>query len=500
MTDSFVPIRRALISVSNKTGLEDLCRRLADWGTELLSTGGTAKYLTSLGFSIKPVEEFTQAPEILEGRVKTLHPKIFGSILARRTHPNDLKEIDHHGLNLIDLVVVNLYPFQDHLGKDPSEQSSWVDIGGPSLIRAAAKNHHWVTVLSDAEDYGLFLDQTHQQPGTFLELRRHLANRSFFRTSQYDLMISSEWSQTPFPSQLTLAHQHPLRYGENPHQNAAWSGKPSWSLLQGKELSFNNLLDAEAAMQLVTDFPEPALAIVKHNNPCGVSWGQYSVSKLFEKAFQADSKSAFGGIIATNQTVDLQCAEKLKDIFLEVVIAPAFSSEAIQWLEQKKNLRLIQWPNPQFQSLEVRAALGGWLIQDRDSRGTHPDLINAVSSEEPDSELRSELEGAWRVCKHVKSNAIVCAKKGVTLGIGAGQMSRVDSMRIALEKSRGFTEGAVIASDAFFPFRDSIDLLKGLGVRAVIQPGGSQKDAEVIQACRELGVTLFLTGERHFKH
>lgn len=502
VTRSFLPIKSALISVSDKSGLDTLSRELHEWGVTLYSTGGTARFIQSLGIPVTLVEELTQTPEMLGGRVKTLNPKIFGGILARRDFPEDLEQVECFNLKLFDLVVVNLYPFHDHLGKNIDEQIPFIDIGGPALIRAAAKNHQWVTVLSDPKDYPGFLYAAKDRKGVELDFRRAMAKKSFHRVSQYDWSIFSEWERPTFPTRIDLGSHSSLRYGENPHQRAAWCGTAKWDLLQGKELSYNNLLDAESAIQLTSDFSEGVLAIIKHGNPCGVAWGSHSTGELFSRAFETDSRSAFGGIVSSNQPIDKDSAKLLSEVFLEVVISPQFEPEALTLLSQKKNLRLIEWSDPQFHPFEVRAALGGWLIQERDSLGIDPpfNLITEASGPTLSDYDLQEMRAAWRVCKHVRSNAIVIVNNRQTVGIGAGQVSRIDSLEIALKKAGHRCDGAILASDAFFPFRDSIDRLRGLKIRAVIQPGGSQRDQEVIDACRELEIPLYFTGERHFRH
>ena len=500
-----VKIKTALISVSDRAGLDELCRTLHKFGVTLYATGGTAKHIEdTVMLPVHKVESLTQFPEMMDGRVKTLHPKIFGGILARRDHPKDLEEARTFEIPLFDLVIVNLYPFPDHLGKPPKKQSSFVDIGGPSLIRAAAKNFVAVTVASDPADYAeLAQELTAHQGSTTILFRHKLAARSFQRTSEYDALIASEWSDaSEFPKIISLGKVQVLRYGENPHQKGAWAGpaEEGWKVLQGKELSYNNLLDAQAAAALVSDFRTPAVAIVKHNNPCGASAGDLSGEELFKRALAADDKSAFGGIVAFNMGVDDTAAEALSTIFLEVVIAPEFTPEALIVLAKKKNLRLIEVARPLDQKIEIRAALGGWLLQDRDNRGV-PANMKVVTAKPIPTECWDDLKFAWLVSKHVRSNAIVIAKGGTTLSVGAGQMSRVDAVNIALGKLNAEQlKGAVLASDAFFPFRDNIDLLQGYQIAAVIQPGGSQRDQEVIDACNELGIAMVFTGERHFRH
>ncbi len=503
MNPTTLPIKQALISVFDKSGLDSLCIKLKECGTKIYSTGGTAQHLKDKGFEITPIESVTQFPEMMDGRVKTLHPKVFGGILARRNVFEDLSAAQSHHIPLFDLVVVNLYPFWDHLNDTREVQAKFVDIGGPSMLRAAAKNSISVTVLSSAQDYIEFINEIEKHQGTTQEFRYSMAARTFQRTGQYDSMIAQTWAPQiqSFPSLLSLGKLTSLRYGENPHQTAAWgSFNQDWKILQGKELSYNNLLDAESAVRLNSEFTHSAVTIVKHNNPCGVASHNISIKELFEKALACDPKSAFGGIVASNREIDADAAEVMVKLFLEVIIAPSFSSAAKELFSQKKNLRLIEWSNPTANSMEVRASLGGWLIQSSDSLGVPDELKVVTSNKSLSAEIQSDLMFAWLVSKHVRSNAIVIAKNGQTLGIGAGQMARVDAVQIALEKAKGKTEGAVLSSDAFFPFRDNIDLLKGVGISGIIQPGGSQRDAEVIQACNEQNILMAFTGKRHFRH
>ena len=502
-----IRVRNALISVSDKTGLDGLAKALHARGVRVFSTGGTYQHLVEkCGVKAEKIESLTQFPEMMDGRVKTLHPKVFGGILARREAHEDIAAAEEHGIPLFDLVVVNLYPFAAHLGKSVEAQVSFVDIGGPAMLRASAKNFSAVAVLSDTHDYAEFLTELENNDGaTSVAFRQTQAVRTFERTAQYDAMIVSEWKKPgELPQVLGLSPQTPLRYGENPHQKAAWSplatGDRNWKVLQGKELSYNNLLDAEAALRITMDFSEPAIAIIKHNNPCGAAAGEMHLTELFAKALSTDSKSAFGGIVCLNRPVDEATASAMSALFLEVILAPGFEPGAMDVLSKKKNLRLIEWAKPWISRFEVRSALGGWLIQESDRAPVPATLTTATRHTVPAASW-SDLKFAWRMVKHVRSNAIVIAKEGTTLGIGAGQMSRVDAVAIALQKCpEGATRGAVLASDAFFPFRDNIDLLKGKGIAAVIQPGGSQRDGEVIEACEEHGIALVLTGLRHFRH
>ena len=499
-----IPVKTALISVFNKSGLPSLYPAFQTFNVVCYSTGGTANFLEKeKSLTVQRIEKLTEFPEMMEGRVKTLHPKVFGGILARRDHRNDIQEAQRLHIPLFDLVIVNLYPFADHIGKDWSEQVAFIDIGGPSMIRAAAKSFASVTALSDPSDYPEFLQELETHNGhTTLDFRKNMAIKTFERTFAYDSMIANEWGKaTELPKTLSLYPQTPLRYGENPHQKAVWAGSSSWRCLQGKELSYNNLLDADGAVKIAFDFQDACVSIVKHNNPCGVaSQKDEVIGVLFERALSTDPKSAFGGIVATNREVDEAAAVAMSKMFLEVIVAPGFTEAAKKILAGKKNLRLITWQKPHFPPFEVRPAMGGWLLQEPDSQLLENHL-QAVTRRSVPENLWEDLKFAWIVCKHVKSNSIVIAKNGVTLGVGAGQMSRVDSVNIALEKSKMFDrKGAVLASDAFFPFRDNIDLLKETGVEAVIQPGGSQRDSEVIAACDELGIAMVFTGERHFRH
>ncbi len=498
----FQPIHKALVSVWDKTGLDLLATALHQKGVVLYSTGGTAQYLReTCKVPVTLIETVTDFPEMMAGRVKTLHPRVFGGILARRGEPKDLEEAAAHGIPLFDLVVCNLYPFWEQVGKDIPEQSSFVDIGGPSMIRAAAKNHASVMVLSNASEYSGFVESFTQTGGTSLAQRRQAAAVTFARTSQYDGMIAQEWNKTAsFPSQLNFGPASELRYGENPHQKAVWCGSPKWNLIQGKTLSYNNLLDTEAALRITREFETPVVAIVKHNNPCGVASGHSTLAEVYMRALACDAQSAFGGIVATNAIVDKAAAEKMGEHFLEVVLAKGFTDEAKAFFQKKKNLRLIEWPEPTDPSFEVRASLGGWLLQSPDSAEKGFEY-KTVTRNPPPQDSYADINFAWKICKHVRSNAIVLAKNQATLGIGAGQMSRVDAVRIALEKSSVHSlEGAVLASDAFFPFRDNIDLLKGRNISVVVQPGGSVRDEEVIAACEDQGIAMVFTGKRHFRH
>ncbi len=500
MHTSVNPIKKVLVSVWDKTGLDTLAPLLKSMNVQVYSTGGTAKHLEGLGLKVTQIDEVTQFPEMLAGRVKTLHPKVFGGILARREEPEDLKQVEQYQIPLFDLVIVNLYPFWDHLNESPKEQSQFIDIGGPSMIRASAKNHWHVTVASDPQDYAELAEELKKYQGTSYEFRKKMAALTFERTSRYDAMVANAWRESALPKSIDLSLQTPLRYGENPHQKAAWCGKADWETIQGKELSYNNLLDCEAACRLTAEFSQSAVAIIKHNNPCGVASFDGSLSEVYTAALNCDPKSAFGGIVSFNKKVDAETSELLSQHFFEVIVAPDFDAASLETFSKKKNLRIIRWAKPVFQPFEIRSSMGGFLVQSQDDAGVPSKLEKVTSEKSVTKEVEKDLVFAWLVSKHVRSNAIVIAKNGRTLGVGAGQMSRVDAVEIALKRAGSESRGAVLASDAFFPFRDNIDLLKGKEIAAIVQPGGSQRDGEVIQACNELGISMFFTGQRHFRH
>ncbi|WP_413204480.1 bifunctional phosphoribosylaminoimidazolecarboxamide formyltransferase/IMP cyclohydrolase [Rhodospirillum sp. A1_3_36] len=522
-----IAIRRALISVSDKTDLVTFAQFLADRDVEILSTGGSAKTIADAGLPVVEVADFTGFPEMLDGRVKTLHPKIHGGILGIRDNPDHRRAMAEHDIHPIDLVVVNLYPFEATVarGGDFETCVENVDIGGPTLIRAAAKNHDSVTVVTDPEDYQVVMDEMVAHDGaTSIELRRLLAARAFARCGAYDGAIS-RWFQEQVgdssPRHIVFAGRlrQSLRYGENPHQNAGFYvhgiGRPgvaSADKLQGKELSYNNINDTDAAFELVCEFAEPAVAIIKHANPCGVAQG-IDMVEAYRAALACDPVSAFGGIVALNRTIDLAAAEEITKIFTEVVIAPDADPDARALFASKKNLRLLLTGVPadtSTQGLTVRSVAGGLLVQDRDSADVLDANLKVVSKRAPTDREMADMLFAFRVCKHVKSNAIVYVKNGATVGIGAGQMSRVDSARIASWKSQEAAEaigvseagtiGSVVASDAFFPFADGLLAAAKAGATAVIQPGGSMRDDEVIKAADEAGLAMVFTGVRHFRH
>ncbi|MCY4393844.1 MAG: bifunctional phosphoribosylaminoimidazolecarboxamide formyltransferase/IMP cyclohydrolase [Rhodospirillaceae bacterium] len=521
-----VPIQRALISVSDKTGLAGLAEALAAHGVEILSTGGTAQALRNAGIAVTEVSDYTGQPEILDGRVKTLHPVIHGGILARRDDGGHRAALAEQGIAGIDLVAVNLYPFENTVaaGSDFETCVENIDIGGPALIRAAAKNHGFVTVLTDPADYPTFLNEYKINNGAAsAELRRSLAARAYARTAAYDSAISRWFAGQDgeaFPERLTVAgrRRQILRYGENPHQTAAFyaDGSAPYGIadavqVQGKALSYNNINDADAAWELVTEFDRPTVAIVKHANPCGVA-GADSIADAWPLALSCDPVSAFGGVIACNRPLDGAAAERIAAIFSEVIVAPDADSDARRILGGKQNLRLLlteHMPDRAADRLSVRSVAGGFLVQSRDARVTAGDL-SVKTRRMPTKNEVADMLFAFTVCKHVKSNAIVYAKDRRTVGIGAGQMSRVDSARIAAQKAgdaaraAGLADspvkGSVVASDAFFPFADGLLAAAEAGATAVIQPGGSVRDDEVIAAADEHGLAMVFTGLRHFRH
>ena len=516
MTTSVRPIRRALLSAHDKTGLPELGRGLADRGVELVSTGGTARALRDAGLAVVDVAAITGAPEMLGGRVKTLHPAIHGGLLARRNEPGDMAALAALGIGPIDLLVASLYPFEATLASGAGFEAcvEQIDVGGPAMIRAAAKNHAAVAVLTDPAEYGELLGRLVADGGTDEPYRRRQAAKAFARTAAYDAAIAAwlaaETGADVFPERLTLSGQlrQRLRYGENPHQAAAFyvtdpaAGLGAARQAQGKELSYNNLADADAALALVAEFHEPAVAIVKHANPCGVAIGRH-LAGAHAKALACDPVSAFGGIVACNRPLDGAAAEAVARVFTEVVIAPGVDEAAQAVFAAKPNLRLLLLDRmPKAAGREARTLLGGLLIQDRDTVALDPTELKVVTERAPsEGELR-DLLFAWSVVKHVKSNAIVLARDGATVGIGAGQMSRVDAVELAARKAERHagSRPCVVASDAFFPVPDGLEAAIAVGATAAIQPGGSVRDAEVIAAADRAGVAMVLTGRRHFRH
>jgi phosphoribosylaminoimidazolecarboxamide formyltransferase/IMP cyclohydrolase len=564
-TEGLRHIRRALLSVSDKTGLVDFARELQDFGVEILSTGGTAKALREAGLKVRDVSDVTGFPEMLDGRVKTLHPRIHGGILAVRDNPDHARALEEHDIGPIDLVVINLYPFERTVARDGvtyEEAVEQIDIGGPAIVRSAAKNHADVAVVVSVEDYETLVAELQKHEGaTTLALRTRLARRAFMRTASYDMAIAAYFAQSdardgvafksgesvtahvgssgfahaeslsvdgsrvdstldvtelprsieefetlPSSARWRLNRDIVLRYGENPHQRAALyrtgarGGIGMAEVLSGKEMSYNNYVDADAAWQLVCDFDETACAIIKHTNPSGVGTAS-SLEEAYRRAFATDPVSAFGGIVAFNRVVDEGAARALTEIFTEVVVAPDFDESAIEILKSKKNLRVLRAGEARRPiGLEFKQITGGMLIQTRDTHRLRREDLKVVTRRAPTVEEIDALLFAWTVCKHTKSNAIVYARAGQTVGVGAGQMSRVDSVRLGAMRSRLEVKGSVLASDAFFPFRDGLDEAAGHGISAIIQPGGSVRDGEVIAAADEHGLAMVFTGIRHFKH
>ncbi|MFZ7092143.1 bifunctional phosphoribosylaminoimidazolecarboxamide formyltransferase/IMP cyclohydrolase [Primorskyibacter sp. 2E233] len=524
------PVRRALISVSDKTGLTDLAKALADRGVEILSTGGSAKAIRDAGIAVRDVADVTGFPEMMDGRVKTLHPKVHGGLLALRDNDEHVAAMQEHGIGEIDLLVVNLYPFEAALarGADYDEMIENIDIGGPAMIRAAAKNHAFVSTVVDVEDYGPLLAELDANDGqTSYAFRQRLAQIAYARTGAYDAAVSTWMASaigetTPRRRVFAGTLAQSLRYGENPHQGAAFyvdgSDRPGVAVaqqIQGKELSYNNINDTDAAFELVSEFLPAdgfACAIIKHANPCGVAKGA-TLKDAYQKAFDCDRTSAFGGIVALNSKLDVETAEAICEIFTEVVIAPAADDAARDVFARKKNLRLLVAPglaNTAEAGLAYRQVSGGMLVQDKDNGQMSLDDLKVVTKKAPTKEQMRDLLFAWKVAKHVKSNAIVYVKDGATVGVGAGQMSRVDSALIAAKKAERMAEalelpepltiGSAVASDAFFPFADGLMEAEAAGATCVIQPGGSMRDDEVIKAADEAGLAMVFTGMRHFRH
>lgn len=539
-------IKRAIISVTEKKGVVEFAQGLKELGVEIISTGGTAELLKKEGIAVIPISSYTGFPEMLDGRLKTLHPKIHGGILGQRDKASHQKEMALHGILPIDMVVINLYAFEDTIAKGASFEDAIenIDIGGPTMVRAAAKNFKDVAVVIDPDDYPLIIEEMKREDGGISEaVRFYLARKAFQLTARYDASISNYLGgirpdgslQREFPETFTTQFKkvQDLRYGENPHQRAAFyrdikpvlkgfnSGIDEPCIanarqLQGKELSFNNILDLNSAIELVKDFHEIACCIIKHNNPCGVAISPTGLVDAYLKAYSCDRQSAFGGVVGFNRRVDGKTAGEMGKLFLEAVIAPGFEEDALEILKSKNNLRLLEIEpllshiqpstfSPQPSAYDMKRVTGGLLIQSWDKESAID--LKTVTKREPREDELSDLLFAWRVCKHVKSNAIVLARGGETIGIGAGQMSRVDSVKIAIMKAKdsgllgkGFSIPIVMASDAFFPFRDSIDLSVREGVTAIIQPGGSIRDEEVIKAADEHNMAMVFTGVRHFRH
>lgn len=517
----------ALISVSDKTGIEEAASAVSGAGYNILSSGGTFKTLRAAGIAAEEVSDYTGFPEMMQGRVKTLHPKIHGGLLARRGDSAHMQAAAAHDIGMIDIVIVNLYPFEETAARtdDPAEIIENIDIGGPSMIRSAAKNHESVTVITDSADYPALAAMLKEHGETNTAFRKKMAAKAFARTAAYDSAIS-EWAREyagggegpagPFPERYLLQGSRKgeaLRYGENPHQAAAFyvtdagSGVGAGVQLHGKALSYNNIADADAALRLVSEFAAPAAAVIKHANPCGVAVGA-SAEEAYRKAYACDPVSAFGGIVAFNREADAAVAARLSECFYEVILAPSFTKEAREILQRKKNIRLLEVPHTGVCAAAapaVHSVIGGFLLQEADNAVIAKEGCNTVTKRAPDEEEWHDLLFAFTAVKHVRSNAILLAKNGASAGIGAGQMSRVDAAEIAVKKAiddKGVNraEGAVVASDAFFPFADGLELLAKAGVRAVIQPGGSKRDEEVIAAADAAGIAMVFTGMRAFKH
>lgn len=506
-------MKRALISVSDKDGVVEFARGLEELGYEIISTGGTYRTLQEAGIAVKPVADITGFPEIMDGRVKTLHPGIHGGILARRDVPRHMQQLQENQIAPIDVVAVNLYPFRQTISKPGvtvEEAIENIDIGGPSMVRSAAKNHQDVVIVVKPEHYPLVLEEL-KKGGVSLEMRRKLALEAFSHTAAYDSMIAgylSGLNNSYFNDNFILAGEkvYELRYGENPHQKACFyrnmnpgDGLADARVLNGKELSYNNIIDTEAAWELVKEFSDPACVIIKHTNPCGTAVAN-TLEEAFTRAFAADSVSAYGGIIAFNRRVDAATARKASEPFMEVIIAPAYDDEALKIMQNKKNLRVLELPLQKNQELTVKTVSGGFVIQEKDLDAMEPDKLQVVTEAAPSPEQLKELAFAWKIVKHVKSNAIVVARDGMSLGVGAGQMNRVGSAAIALKQAGDQARGAVMASDAFFPFKDTVEMAAQSGITAIIQPGGSIRDEESIEECNRHGIAMVFTGVRHFRH
>ncbi len=510
-------VKRALISVFDKSGLESFATGLTDMGVQIISTGGTAKMLKEAGLAVTLVEEVTGFPEMLDGRVKTMHPRLMAGILARRDVPNHMDTIAEHEIEPIDMVVCSLYPFEEVAGRrgvDDAVVIENIDIGGPSMIRAAAKNHAAVAVVTSNAEYAGLLEEltaTGELSGATL---RELAAKAFHRTAHYDSVIAGWFGEKDgdFPAQM-LRDYHKvldLKYGENPHQRAAYYAEVGASehllsdveQLHGKQMGFNNLYDLYAARAICDEFTLPCVVIIKHNNPCGCALAE-NLAAAYDKAFACDPASAFGSVIAVNRTVDAALAKRLKDLFVEVLYAPSYEPEALAILTQKPNIRILQGEDTRLANLgelDYKRVTGGILVQDRDSEVEERDEMTVATGRHPSEQEWGDMIFAFRIAKHVKSNAIVIAKDLATVGVGAGQMSRVDSTRIAVEKARNDLRGAVIGSDAFYPFPDAVDMAIEAGVTAFMQPGGSKGDESAVKACDARGAAMVMTGRRHFLH
>jgi phosphoribosylaminoimidazolecarboxamide formyltransferase/IMP cyclohydrolase len=511
-------LKRALISVSDKTGIVEFARELQALGIEIVSTGGTNSLLMENGIDVIGISEVTGFPEIMDGRVKTLHPFIHSGLLAVRDNPEHQEQLDKFNITPIDLVVVNLYPFQQTIARPDvtfEDAIENIDIGGPSMLRAAAKNHAYVSVVTDANDYSEVLRQLKEQGEVRAETRRLLAAKVFRHTAAYDALIAqylNDVVEEPIPERFTVTYEkiQDVRYGENPHQAAAFYREPlaaggniaTAEQLHGKELSYNNINDADGALTIVKEFSEPTVAAVKHANPCGVGIGE-TILDAYKKAYEADPVSIFGGVIAANRIIDAETALRMKEIFLDIVMAPDFTDEALDILKAKKNLRLLklgQWDRNRKPSLTLKTVEGGLLVQESDIKQIEQSDLKVVTDRKPTDEELKQLLFAWKVVKHVKSNAILVANDNMTLGVGAGQMNRVGAAKIAVEQAGERAKGAVLASDAFFPMADTVEVAAQAGIQAIIQPGGSIRDEDSIKEANKHGIAMVFTGVRHFKH
>ena len=520
-------ITRALVSVTDKTGVAEFVKELTAFGVEIISTGGTAKTLKDNGIKVVDISEYTGFPEMMDGRLKTLHPLVHGGMLAIRDNAAHVEAMAKHGIKPIDMLVVNLYRFEETIAKGASLEHAIenIDIGGPAMVRAASKNYKYVSVVIDPSDYARIIQEMKQTGGSVSEKTNfELARNAFSLTARYDAAISNylqgiDVEEGQFPLTYTVQYRRSqiMRYGENPHQKAAfyseWNiDQPSVSSaeqLWGKELSYNNIMDADAALDLIMEFGDPACVILKHSNPCGAALSPHSLAEAYRKAFAVDTVSAFGGIVGLNRTVDAETARAIGDVFTEVVIAPDYSPEALAILKEKKNIRILKTPGitqgatAKKQMMSLRRVTGGILLQERDLGAVDIENAQVVTNRKPTPDEMEALKFAWRIVKYVKSNAVIYATKDQLIGVGAGQMSRVDSSRLAIIKAANAglsTQGTVVASDAFFPFRDGIDEAAKAGATAVVQPGGSVRDQEVIDAANEHGMAMIFTGMRHFRH
>ncbi|MFD2640091.1 bifunctional phosphoribosylaminoimidazolecarboxamide formyltransferase/IMP cyclohydrolase [Piscibacillus salipiscarius] len=507
--------KRALISVSDKTGIVEFARHLDEQGIEIISTGGTKKVLEEAGVNVTGISDVTDFPEILNGRVKTLHPNVHAGLLAKRSEQAHINQLEEHRIEPIDFVIVNLYPFKETISNPDvsyDEAIENIDIGGPTMLRSAAKNHEDVTVIVDPKDYVRVLEDMKNEEVS-KELKRELAAKVFRHTAHYDALIAEYLTgktEANFPETKTVTYElkQTLRYGENPHQKAAFYAAPfaeestlvKAKQLHGKELSYNNIQDADSALQIAKEFEQPAAVAVKHMNPCGVGIGE-TIYEAYQHAYEADSTSIFGGIVALNRAVDAKTAEEMSQIFLEIILAPEFTDEALDILTKKKNIRLIEVSTEQSQvERQVKSVGGGVLIQDEDRFELSEVDYHVVTETEPTEDEWKGLKFAWNVVKHVKSNAILLAKDSQTIGIGAGQMNRVGAANIAIQQAGVKAKGAVMASDAFFPMDDTVEAAYQAGVTAIIQPGGSKRDQDSIDKCNAYGIAMVFTGVRHFKH